>query len=89
MDERPIEEFEKWSDDENEGVSSTTSTSEEAALVPVTQTHFQTVANNQLETAVKKRITKGVQKSTNWEMNVWCSWCGEQKVKENIKEWLN
>ena len=29
MDERAIEEFEKWSDDENEDVSSTTSTSGE------------------------------------------------------------
>lgn len=33
MDEGAIEEFEKWSNDENEVVSST-STSEEAALVP-------------------------------------------------------
>ena len=55
-DEKAIEEFEKWSDDENEVVSSTTSTSEEAALVPVTRTRFRTVTNDQLETAVKKRI---------------------------------
>ena len=62
IDERRIEEFEKWSDDENKVVSST-STSEEAALVPVTRTHFQMVTHNQLETAVKKRIPKGMQKS--------------------------
>ena len=62
--ERAIEEFEKWSDDENEVVSSTTSTSEEAAPVPMTRTHFRTVTNDQLETAVKKRIPKGTQKST-------------------------
>ena len=60
MDERAIEEFEKWSDDENEGVSSklTTSTSEEAALVPVTLTHFRMVTNAQLKIAVKKRISR-------------------------------
>ena len=63
MDERAIEEFEKWSDDENEAVSSTTSTSEEAVQVPVTRTRFRTVTNDQLETAVKKRIPKGTQKS--------------------------
>ena len=87
-DERAVEEFEKWSDDENEVVSSTTSTSEEAALVPVTRTRFRTVTNDQLETAIKKRIpiTKGTQKSTNWGMNVWCAWCDEQKVEENIME---
>ena len=40
MDERVIEEFEKWSNDENKVVSSklTTSTHEEAALVLVTWT---------------------------------------------------
>ena len=40
MEERAIEEFEKWSNNENEVVSSklTTSTTEEAALVPVTRT---------------------------------------------------
>ena len=73
MDERAIEEFEKWSNDENEVVSSkltTYSTSEEAALVPVTQTRFRTVTNAQLETAVKKRIPKGTQKSASWGMNV-------------------
>ena len=63
MDERAIEEFEKWSDDENEAVSSTTSTSEEAVQVPVTRTRFWTVTNDQLETAVRKRIP--TQKSTN------------------------
>ena len=62
IDKRTIEEFEKWSDDENEVVSSTTSTSEEAALVPVTWIRFQTVTNDQLETAVKKQIPKGAQK---------------------------
>ena len=41
MDERAIEEFEKWSSDENKVVSSTTSTREEGALVPVTQTRFR------------------------------------------------
>ena len=86
MDERAIEEFEKWSDDENEVVSSTASTSEEAALVPVTRTRFRTVTNDQLETAVKKRVPKGTQKSTNWGMNVWCAWCDERKVEENIVE---
>ena len=75
MDERAIEEFEKWSDDENEVVSSTTSTSGElTALVPVTQTRFRTVTNDQLQTAIKK-----------W-MNVWCAWCDERKVEENIVE---
>ena len=77
MDERAIEEFEKWSDDENKVVSSTTSTSEDALLVPVAQSHFWTVTNDQLETTVKKRIPKGTQKSTNWGMNVWCAWCYE------------
>ena len=43
-------------DDENKVASSTTSTSEEAALVHVTRTRFQTVTNDQLETAGKKRI---------------------------------
>ena len=62
MDEGAIEEFEKWSDDENEVVSST-STCEDAALVPVTLTRFQTVTNDQLETAVKKWIPKGTQRS--------------------------
>ena len=81
MDERAIEEFEKWSDDENEAVSSTTSTSEEAVQVPVTRTRFRTVTNDQLETAVRKRIP--TQKSTNWGMNVWCAWCDERKVEEN------
>ena len=52
-DERAVKEFEKWSDDENEVVSSTTSTSEEAAVVPVTRTCFRTVTNDQLETAIK------------------------------------
>ena len=80
MDERAIEEFEKWSDDENEVVSSTT-TSEEAALIPVTQTRFRTVTSDELETAVKMRIPKGTQKSTNWGMNVWCAWCDEQNVE--------
>ena len=77
-DKRAIEEFEKWSDDENKVVSSklTTSTCEEAA-VPVTRTDFRTVANAQLETAVKKRIPKGTQKSTNWGINVWCAWYNE------------
>ena len=56
MDKRAFEEFEKWSGDENKVVSSTTSTSEEAALVPVTRTRFRTVTNDQLETAVKKQI---------------------------------
>ena len=84
MDERAIEEFEEWSDDENEVVSSTTSTGEEAALVPVTRTRFRTVTNDQLETAVKKWIPKGTQKSTNWGINVWCAWCSERKVEENI-----
>ena len=89
MDERAIEEFEKWSNDENEVVSSkltTYSTSEEAALVPVTQTRFRTMTNAQLETAVKKRIPKGTQKSASWGMNVWCAWCDERKVEENIVE---
>ena len=87
MDERVIEEFEKWSDNENEVVSSTTSTSGElTALVPVTQTRFRTVTNDQLETAIKKWIPKGTQKSTNWGMNVWCAWCDERKVEENIVE---
>ena len=89
MDERAIEEFEKWSNDENEVVSSkltTYSTSEEAALVPVTQTRFRTVTNAQLETAVKKRIPKGTQKSASWGMNVWCAWCDERRVEENIVE---
>ena len=87
MDERAIEEFEKWSDDENEVVSSTTSTSGElTALVPVTRTRFRTVTNDQLETAIKKWIPKGTQKSTNWGMNVWCAWCDERKVEENIVE---
>ena len=62
MDEGAIEEFEKWSDDENKVVSST-STREDATLVPVTLTRFRTVTNDQLETAVKKRIPKGTQKS--------------------------
>ena len=50
MDKRAIEEFEKWSNDENNVVSSklTTSTSEEAALAPVTWTRFRTVINIQL-----------------------------------------
>ena len=61
MDEGAIEEFEEWSDDENEVVSSTST--EEAALVHVTQTCCQTVTNDQLETAVKKQIPKGTQKS--------------------------
>ena len=56
-----MKEFEKWNDDENKVVSSTTSTSEEAALVSVTRTRFWTVTNNQLETAVKKWIPKGTQ----------------------------
>ena len=89
MDKRAIEEFEKWSNDENEVVSSkltTYSTSEEAALVPVTQTRFRTVTNAQLETAVKKRIPKGTQKSASWGMNVWCAWCDERRVEENIVE---
>ena len=87
MDERAIEEFEKWSDDENKVVSNTTSTSGElTALVPVTQTRFRTVTNDQLETAIKKWIPKGTQKSTNWGMNVWCAWCDERKVEENIVE---
>ena len=88
MDERAIEEFEKWSNDENEVVSSklTSSTGEEAALVPVTQTRFRTVTNAQLETAVKKRIPKGTQKSVSWGMNVWLAWCDERKVEENIVE---
>ena len=75
MDERAIEEFEKWSDDENKVVfiKLTTSTSEEAALVPVTRTCFWMVINDQLETAIKKRIPKGMQKSTTWGMNVWCA----------------
>ena len=62
IDKRAIEEFEKWSNDENEVVSSTTSTSEEAALVPVTWIRFQTVTNDQLEIAIKKQIPKGAQK---------------------------
>ena len=72
MDKRAMQEFEKWSDDENKVVSSilTTSTHEEAALVLVTQTRFWTVTNDQVETAVKKWIPKGTQKSTNWGMNV-------------------
>ena len=87
MDERAIEEFEKWSDDENKVVSSTTSTSGKlTALVPVTRTRFRTVTNDQLETAIKKWIPKGTQKSTNWGMNVWCGWCDERKVEENIVE---
>ena len=81
MDERAIEEFEKWGDDENEAVSSTTSTSEEAVQVPVTRTRFRMVTNDQLETAVRKRIP--TQKSTNWGMNVWFAWCDERKVEEN------
>ena len=40
MGERAIEEFEKWSNNENEVVSSTTSISEEAPLVPMTRTRF-------------------------------------------------
>ena len=64
----------------------TYSTSEEAALVPVTWTRFWTVTNDQLETAIKKQIPKGTQKSTNWGMNVWCAWCNEQKVEEKIVE---
>jgi len=43
MDEGAIEEFEKWSDNENEVVSST-STSEEVALVPVIWTRFREIA---------------------------------------------
>ena len=60
-----------WSgaNNENEVVSSTISTSEEAALVSVTQTHFQTVTNDQLETAVKKWIPKGTQKSEQADFN--------------------
>ena len=42
--------------------------------------------NTQHETAVKKRIPKGTQKSANWGMNVWCAWCDERKVEENIME---
>ena len=49
MDEGAIEEFEKWSNDENEVVSST-STSEEAALVPVIRTRFREIAFYQLRT---------------------------------------
>ena len=89
MDERAIEEFEKWRNNENEVVSSkltTYSTSEEAALVRVTHTCFRMVTNAQLETAVKKRIPKGTQKSASWGMNVWCAWCDERKVEENIVE---
>ena len=86
MDERAIEEFEKWSDDEKEILSSTTSTSEDAALVPVSRTRFRTVTNDQLKIAIKKRIPKGTQKSTNWGMNMWCAWCDERKVEENIVE---
>ena len=68
-------------------VSSTTSTSGKlTALVPVTRTHFRTVTNDQLETAIKKWIPKGTQKSTNWGVNVWCAWCDERKVEENIVE---
>ena len=40
------------------------------------------VTNDQLETAVKKRIPKGTQKSTNWGMNVWCAWCDEQRWRK-------
>ena len=69
MDEGAIEEFEKWSDDENEVVSST-SNREDAALVPVTLTRFRTVTNDQLETAVKKRIPKGMQKSINRQVSM-------------------
>ena len=43
MDEGAIEEFEKWSNNENEVVSST-STSEKAAVVPVIRTHFREIA---------------------------------------------
>ena len=88
VDKIAIEEFDKWSDDENKVVSSklTSSTSEEAALVPVTPTHFRMVTNAQLETAVKKWIPKGTQMSTNWGMNVWCAWYDERKVDENIVE---
>ena len=63
MDERAIEEFEKWSDNENKVVCSTTFTSEEAALIPVSWTRFWTVDNDKLETAVKKWIPEGTQKS--------------------------
>ena len=73
MNERAIEEFEKWS---------TSTSGELTALVPVTQTHFRTGTNDQLETAIKK----GTQKSTNWGMNVRCAWCDERKVEENIVE---
>ena len=59
IDKRAIEEFEKWSNDENEVVFSTTSTSEEAALVPVTWIRFQMVTNDQLEIAIKNQIPKG------------------------------
>ena len=93
MDERAIEEFEKWSNDENKVVSST-SISEEAALVPVTWTRFWTVTNNQLQTAVKKRIPKGMQKSkqagfnghfTIYSGNVTCA---IQLFEENVDEQL-
>ena len=86
MDEGAIEKFKKWSNDENKVVFSTTSTSENAVLVPVTRTRFRIVTNDQLEIAIKKRIPKGMQKSTNWRMNVWGAWCDERKVEENIVE---
>ena len=93
MDEGAIEEFKKWSDDENEDVSST-STSEEAALVPVTRTRFRTMTNNQLETAVKKRIPKGTQKSKQAGFNGRFTihsgkvTCATQLFEENIDEQL-
>jgi len=93
MDEGAIEEFEKWSNDENEDVSST-STSEEAALVPVTRTRFRTVTNDQLETAVKKRIPKGTQKSKQAGFNGRFTihsgkvTCATQLFEENVDEQL-
>ena len=93
MDEGAIEEFEKWSDDENKVVSST-STSEEAALVPVTRTRFQMVTNNQLETAIKKQIPKGTQKSKQAGFNgrfiihSGKVTCATQLFEENVDEQL-
>ena len=57
-----------------------------APLANGTWTRFWTVTNDQLETAIKKQIPKGTQKSTNWGMNVWCAWCNERKVEEKIVE---
>ena len=71
---------------------STTSTNEEATLVPVTQTCFPTVTNDQLETAVKKRSPKGTQKSTqagftgHFTNHSGKVTCATQLFKENVEQ---